>query len=138
MHYQSVEIGDSSGLLCSNHESVAVVCHQTLKHNVSNLTQDVTSQMAEAQDILTDALNIGGDMDNITSVCANSLHIYCTLLLPYSSYRTILYYTIIIYKSIIELIKPVNLSKTNIQSYPLHVLWILMDYGLCILLSFIP
>ncbi|KAL2085445.1 hypothetical protein ACEWY4_018765 [Coilia grayii] len=41
--------------------------YTTLSHNVINETQEVTSQMAEAQDLLTDALNIGGDMDNITS-----------------------------------------------------------------------
>ncbi|KAG5268865.1 hypothetical protein AALO_G00217340 [Alosa alosa] len=41
--------------------------YTTLKHNVSNQTQEVTSQMAEAQDLLTDALNIGGDLDNITT-----------------------------------------------------------------------
>ncbi|XP_031440246.1 laminin subunit alpha-1 isoform X2 [Clupea harengus] len=41
--------------------------YTTLKHNVSTNTQEVTSQMEEAQDLLTDALNIGGDMDNITS-----------------------------------------------------------------------
>ncbi|XP_063063630.1 laminin subunit alpha-1 [Engraulis encrasicolus] len=41
--------------------------YTTLKDNVLNETQEVTSQMALAQDLLSDALNIGGDMDNITS-----------------------------------------------------------------------
>lgn len=41
---------------------------QTLRHNMSSLNQSVEAHLEEAQDFLTDALDINEDMRNLTAV----------------------------------------------------------------------
>lgn len=50
-----------------------------MRNNVSSLNQSVEANLEEAQDFLTDALNIAEDMRNLTAVRPDILLLYSVI-----------------------------------------------------------